>query len=78
MFSILGINLSRYLTNIISCRGDHTEVTEIDYDPMAINFEKLLKLFWENHEYGYTTSIKRQVSLYIYYICCNIYLEPSI
>ena len=43
------------------CRGDHTEVIEIDYDPEKVSYEKLLELFWNNHEYGVTTFIKRQV-----------------
>ncbi|XP_044571061.1 peptide methionine sulfoxide reductase isoform X6 [Drosophila ananassae] len=40
--------------------GDHTEVLEIDYDPSVISFKELLDLFWNNHEYGLTTPIKRQ------------------
>ncbi|KAI8037859.1 hypothetical protein M5D96_009360 [Drosophila gunungcola] len=40
--------------------GDHTEVLEIDYDPTVISFKELLDLFWNNHEYGLTTPIKRQ------------------
>ncbi|XP_056633831.1 peptide methionine sulfoxide reductase [Diorhabda sublineata] len=47
--------------------GDHTEVIEIDYDPNVINFEKLLKLFWDNHEYGLTTRIKKQYASLILY-----------
>lgn len=42
-------------------RGDHTEVVEIDYDPKIISYEELLRLFWDNHEYGVTAIIKRQV-----------------
>lgn len=34
---------------------------EIDYDPNIITYRDLLKLFWDNHEYGLTTVIKRQV-----------------
>lgn len=48
--------------------GDHTEVIEIDYDPNVISYLDLLKLFWENHEYGLTTVIKRQyMSLILYH-----------
>ncbi|XP_060535357.1 peptide methionine sulfoxide reductase isoform X2 [Cylas formicarius] len=48
--------------------GDHTEVVEIDYDPKIISFEDLLELFWNNHEYGFTTVIKRQyMSLILYH-----------
>lgn len=42
-------------------RGDHTEVIELDYDPKTVSYEELLQLFWNNHEYGLTTIIKRQV-----------------
>ncbi|XP_066251117.1 peptide methionine sulfoxide reductase isoform X1 [Euwallacea similis] len=49
-------------------RGDHTEVIEIDYDPEIISYRELLKLFWDNHEYGVTTVIKRQyMSLILYH-----------
>ncbi|XP_013119267.2 peptide methionine sulfoxide reductase isoform X1 [Stomoxys calcitrans] len=48
--------------------GDHTEVLEIDFDPEVISFQDLLKLFWNNHEYGLTTPIKRQyMSLILYH-----------
>ncbi|XP_019870652.1 peptide methionine sulfoxide reductase isoform X2 [Aethina tumida] len=48
--------------------GDHTEVVEIDYDPKLISYDELLELFWENHEYGLTTIIKRQyMSLILYH-----------
>nr|XP_022905385.1 peptide methionine sulfoxide reductase isoform X1 [Onthophagus taurus]XP_022905386.1 peptide methionine sulfoxide reductase isoform X1 [Onthophagus taurus] len=48
--------------------GDHTEVIQIDFDPKTITYENLLKLFWENHEYGVTTVIKRQyMSLILYH-----------
>ncbi|CAH1128713.1 unnamed protein product [Ceutorhynchus assimilis] len=48
--------------------GDHTEVIEIDYDPTTITYKQLLKLFWDNHEYGLTTIIKRQyMSLILYH-----------
>ncbi|XP_030763937.1 peptide methionine sulfoxide reductase isoform X3 [Sitophilus oryzae] len=49
-------------------RGDHTEVIEIDYDPKVITYHDLLQLFWNNHEYGLTTVIKRQyMSLILYH-----------
>ncbi|XP_019764006.1 peptide methionine sulfoxide reductase isoform X5 [Dendroctonus ponderosae] len=48
--------------------GDHTEVIEIDFDPNIISYRDLLKLFWDNHEYGLTTVIKRQyMSLILYH-----------
>lgn len=48
-------------------RGDHTEVLEIDYNPEVISFKQLLKLFWNNHEYGLTTPMKRQYMSMILY-----------
>lgn len=48
--------------------GDHTEVIEIDYDPKTISYEDLLELFWNNHEYGLTTQVKKQyMSLILYH-----------
>ncbi|XP_017776698.1 PREDICTED: peptide methionine sulfoxide reductase isoform X2 [Nicrophorus vespilloides] len=48
--------------------GDHTEVIEIHYDPKIVSYEDLLELFWNNHEYGLTTIIKRQyMSLILYH-----------
>ncbi|XP_065360759.1 peptide methionine sulfoxide reductase isoform X1 [Calliphora vicina] len=48
--------------------GDHTEVLEIDYDPEIISYKQLLNLFWNNHEYGLCTVIKRQyMSLILYH-----------
>ncbi|CAH1399471.1 unnamed protein product [Nezara viridula] len=45
--------------------GDHTEVIEIDYDPNMIDFETLLKLFWDNHDP--TAKAKIQYSSFIFY-----------
>ena len=41
------------------CKGDtgHAEVTQIDYDPDKISYEKLLGLFWKIHD---PTQINRQ------------------
>lgn len=47
--------------------GDHTEVIEVHYDPKTIAYEKLLNLFWNNHEYGLTTKIKKQYASIIFY-----------
>ncbi|KAL3276257.1 hypothetical protein HHI36_020972 [Cryptolaemus montrouzieri] len=48
--------------------GDHTEVIEIHYDPKQITYEDLLQLFWNNHEYGLTTCVKKQyMSLILYH-----------
>ncbi|KAI5637123.1 peptide methionine sulfoxide reductase domain-containing protein [Phthorimaea operculella] len=48
-------------------RGDHTEVIELDYDPKTVTFEDLLDMFWEHHEYGLTTKLKRQYQSMILY-----------
>ncbi|CAO1425617.1 unnamed protein product [Diamesa hyperborea] len=47
--------------------GDHTEVIDIDFDPISITFKDLLKLFWNNHEYGLTRKQKRQYASLIFY-----------
>ncbi|XP_074028614.1 methionine sulfoxide reductase A [Leptinotarsa decemlineata] len=49
--------------------GDHTEVIEIDFDPKIISYDDLLQLFWNNHEYGLTTAVKRQYMSLILYHC---------
>lgn len=46
-------------------RGDHTEVVDIEYNPNIVSYSQLLALFWQNHEYGLTTKIKRQVNMII-------------
>jgi peptide-methionine (S)-S-oxide reductase len=34
------------------CSGTtgHVEVVEVEYDPSKVSYEKLLKVFWENHD----------------------------
>lgn len=49
------------------CSGDFIECVEIDYDPKKISYIQLLQLFWNNHEYGLTTRVKRQYSSLILY-----------
>lgn len=39
----------------------------IDFDPSVITYNELLELFWNNHEYGLTTRVKRQYSSVIFY-----------
>lgn len=39
----------------------------IDYAPTEITFLQLLDLFWNNHEYGLTTRVKRQYASVIFY-----------
>jgi methionine-S-sulfoxide reductase len=30
--------------------GDHTETLQIDYDPARISYQRLLELFWQEHD----------------------------
>lgn len=30
--------------------GDHAETVEIEYDPTVISFERLMEIFWSNHD----------------------------
>jgi peptide-methionine (S)-S-oxide reductase len=30
--------------------GDHTEALEVEFDPTVVSFEKLLEVFWSEHE----------------------------
>lgn len=30
--------------------GDHSETIQIDYDPASISYDKLLEIFWRNHD----------------------------
>jgi len=45
--------------------GDHTETTDIDYDPNITDYAKLLKLFWDNH--NTTTCQSAQYMSVIFY-----------
>lgn len=49
------------------CEGStgHTEVVEIEYDTSQLNFEKILNLFWENHNPTYL--VKNQYKSVIFY-----------
>lgn len=31
--------------------GDHTETVMVEFDPEKISYDKLLELFWKNHDY---------------------------
>lgn len=39
----------------------------IDFDPTQVSYYELLGLFWNNHEYGLTTRVKRQYASFILY-----------
>lgn len=47
--------------------GDHVEVIAVDFDPTQVSYYELLGLFWNNHEYGLTTRVKRQYASLIQY-----------
>lgn len=48
--------------------GDHVECVSVDYDMNKISYKELLNIFWNNHEYGLTTRVKRQyMSLILYH-----------
>jgi len=46
--------------------GDHTETLQIDYDPSKISYEKLLDLFWEEHDPA-SRSWSRQYKAVVFY-----------
>lgn len=45
--------------------GDHTETIDVDYDPNVTNFEKMLDMFWKNHDP--TSRCTRQYMSAIFY-----------
>lgn len=47
--------------------GDHVEIITVDFDPTKITYYDLLQLFWNNHEYGLTTRVKRQYASVIFF-----------
>ncbi|KAG5887831.1 hypothetical protein JTB14_022689 [Gonioctena quinquepunctata] len=64
----VGYSGGKTLNPVYKNLGDHTEVIEIDYDPKIISYEDLLQLFWNHHEYGLATVVKRQyMSLILYH-----------
>ena len=43
--------------DVCSDRTGHAEVVQVTYDPNGVSYEKLLRVFWENHD---PTTLNRQ------------------
>ena len=43
--------------DVCTDRTGHAEVIQIEYDPKKVSYEKLLEIFWENHD---PTQLNRQ------------------
>jgi methionine-S-sulfoxide reductase len=46
--------------------GDHSETIEITFDPSLLSYERLLDLFWENHD-GSGSAWSRQYASILFY-----------
>jgi len=46
--------------------GDHTETIQLDYDPKKISYERLLELFWNNHDPSSRSSRQYMSAIFVH------------
>jgi len=47
--------------------GDHSETIQIDYDPEKITYQRLLQIFWNNHNCKLKSSSRQYMSIIFYH-----------
>jgi peptide-methionine (S)-S-oxide reductase len=47
--------------------GDHTETLQIDFDPEAISYKELSKIYWESHNPCYKEGYRQYMSIVFYH-----------
>lgn len=47
--------------------GDHTETVQIDFDPLKVSYQDLLKVFWEEHDPFLRAFSRQYMSLAFYH-----------